>query len=136
MNESGPRWNVIFTWQAEMALHRLSRQALQDIDQAILALAENPRLPDCQELIGDDNLYRLGVGEWRITYAVEEDHLTVLVLEIAPKQRPGRYRLAEEMEQAPWSEEAENPDQASHTRLEEMLRANLLYHAFKAFGCV
>ena len=78
-------------------------------------------------------MYRLGAGEWRITYAVEEDRLTVLVLEIAPKQRPERYRLTEEMDQTLWLEEMVDSEQESRAKMEERLRVSLLYYAFKAF---
>lgn len=96
MSEKKPRWEVVLTRQAEKTLYRLSKNLLQPIDQALLALTEDSRPFESHPLPGHDNLYRLPVAEWRVTYTVEDEHLLVLVLEIAPKQQPERYRLEEE----------------------------------------
>jgi DNA-binding NarL/FixJ family response regulator/mRNA-degrading endonuclease RelE of RelBE toxin-antitoxin system len=98
MSERKPRWEIVLTRQAEKTLYRLSKNLLQPIDQALLALAENPRPPESRPLPGYENLYRLPVVEWRVTYTVEDERLTVLVLEIAPKQQPEPYRLEEELD--------------------------------------
>ncbi len=78
-------WEVLFTRQAEKRLRRLPKDLLQHIDQMILELAENPRPSGCKKLAGYDNLYRIRVGDWRISYAVEDDRLIVLIIEIAPR---------------------------------------------------
>ncbi|OQA43738.1 MAG: Plasmid stabilization system protein [Chloroflexi bacterium ADurb.Bin325] len=89
MAEGLPRWTVILERQPERLLRRLPRDLLQRLDAAILALGENPRPPGCKRLRGHD-LYRVRVGDWRITYAIEDDRLIVLVVEVAP--RGGAYR--------------------------------------------
>ena len=48
-----------------------------------MALAKNPRPAGCKKLSGFDNLYRVRVGDWRISYAIEDERLVILVLEIA-----------------------------------------------------
>lgn len=85
------RWEVLLSRQAEKVMRRLPLDLLQRIDRAILALAEEPRPPGCKKLVGYDNLYRLRVGDWRISYAVEDEQLIVLILEVAP--RGGAYRF-------------------------------------------
>jgi mRNA-degrading endonuclease RelE of RelBE toxin-antitoxin system len=35
--------------------------------------------------MGYDNLYRIRVGDWRISCAIEDDDLVILVIEIAPR---------------------------------------------------
>jgi CheY-like chemotaxis protein/mRNA-degrading endonuclease RelE of RelBE toxin-antitoxin system len=87
------------TRQAEKTLHRLSKPLLHQIDQALLALTEHPHPAESHPLAGYDNLYRLSVEAWRITYTVEAERLSVLILEIAPKQQPERYRLEEELDE-------------------------------------
>jgi mRNA interferase RelE/StbE len=54
------------------------------IDRAIQSLAENPRPPDCMELKSSkrDNQYRLRVSDWRILYAIDEEALIILILEV------------------------------------------------------
>lgn len=109
MSEAEPRWEISLTRQAEKTLYRLSKNLLQRLDQVILALAANPRPPKAQQLPGHDNLYRLYMDDWRIAYAVEEERLIVLILEIAPKQQPERYQLEEMDEPPPTSQDLVSP---------------------------
>ena len=53
----------------------------------ITSLADEPRPADCKKLKGDDHLYRLRAGDWRILYAVEDAVLIVLVIEMAPRDK-------------------------------------------------
>jgi mRNA interferase RelE/StbE len=87
------RWEVIVSRQAAKVLQRLPQNLLARIDEAIRALAADPWPPGCKKLSGTryDNLYRVRVGDWRISYAVEEDELIVLVLEVST--RGDAYRL-------------------------------------------
>lgn len=80
----GP-YTVIVERQAEKALRRLPREVLSRVDRLILRLADDPRPAGCKKLKGYENLYRLRVGNWRIVYAVEDDKLIVLVIEISPR---------------------------------------------------
>jgi mRNA interferase RelE/StbE len=86
----GKIWKVVFHRQAEKVLHRLPKDLLSRLWRAIQNLAANPRPEGCKKLEGHDNLYRIRVGDWRVSYAVEDDTLIVLILEIAP--RGGAYR--------------------------------------------
>ena len=83
-------YEVSITRQPQKILRKLSKDVLHRIDRALLSLASNPRPVGCKKLAGYDNLYRIRVGDWRISYAVEDDRLIVLVLEISP--RSGAYR--------------------------------------------
>ena len=69
----------------EKVLCRLPNNIVSRIDRAIRALGTNPRPTGCKKLAGHDNLYRVRVGDWRISYAVEDVRLIVLVLEVAPR---------------------------------------------------
>jgi mRNA interferase RelE/StbE len=91
MSEPGRRWQIIIDREPRKVMRRLPRNLLQRINQAIQDLAEDPRPSGCVKLVGHDNLYRVRVGDWRISYAVEDDQLIVLVIEVAP--RGGAYRF-------------------------------------------
>jgi mRNA interferase RelE/StbE len=84
------RWQVIIHRKAERVLKRLDRDLLVRIRQAIRGLANEPRPPGYKKLTGYDNLFRIRVGDWRIIYAIEDDRLIILILEISP--RGGAYR--------------------------------------------
>lgn len=90
MSEPDRRYTVILERRVEKALRRLPRDVLIRVDRLLLNLATDPRPVGCKKLKGHDNLYRLRIGDWRLIYAVEDDRLVVLVVEIAP--RGGVYR--------------------------------------------
>lgn len=84
------RWQVIIHRKAEKTLKRLDGDTLEQIRRAIRGLAIKPRPAGVKKLTGYDNLFRVRVGDWRIIYAIEDDGLIVLVLEIST--RGGAYR--------------------------------------------
>ncbi|MBX3013685.1 MAG: type II toxin-antitoxin system RelE/ParE family toxin [Caldilineaceae bacterium] len=56
------------------------------LEEAIDGLAETPRPNGYIKLAGEEPLYRIRVGEWRIIYAIQDDELIVLVIEVAPRK--------------------------------------------------
>ena len=91
MNEPQSYWTVLIDRQPQKIFRRLPRNILQRIREAISGLARDPWPPGCKKLVGYKNLYRLRVGDWRISYAVEQEQLIILVLEVAP--RGSAYRI-------------------------------------------
>ena len=91
MTKAGQHWEILLHRRVEKVLSRLPNNIVSRIDRAIEALGTNPRPTGFKKLAGHDNLYRVRVGDWRIYYAVEDDRLIVLVLEVAP--RGGAYRF-------------------------------------------
>ena len=89
MSEGGP-WKIIIHRKAENILKRLDGDALNRVRQSIRDLGVEPRPMGCKKLTGYEDLYRVRVGDWRIIYAIQDDRLIVLVLEIAT--RGGAYR--------------------------------------------
>lgn len=85
MSDPDQTWEVQLARQPQRILRRLPHDLRHRLDRAIRALPDDPRPPGCKKLAGYDNLYRLRVGDWRISYAVEEDRLVVLALEVAPR---------------------------------------------------
>ncbi|MGQ9553521.1 MAG: type II toxin-antitoxin system RelE family toxin [Anaerolineae bacterium] len=90
MKSSG-RWRIEIKRQAEKTLNRLPAKLKGGVIRAIDSLAEEPRPRQCERLKGYDNLYRIPVGDWPISYAVEDERLVVLVLEIAARGSAYRY---------------------------------------------
>ena len=79
------QWRVLIQRRPERVLRRLPKDLLQRIRVAIRALAEDPRPPGCGRLSGYEGLWRIRVGDWRITYVVDNDARVVVVLEISPR---------------------------------------------------
>ena len=55
---------------------------IKRVDTRILALAENPRPPGVEKLVGPESFYRVRVGDYRIIYQIEDDRFIVLVIRI------------------------------------------------------
>jgi mRNA interferase RelE/StbE len=66
------------------ALARIrDRKVRNRLTQAIDELAETPQPHGGKKLSGQDNLYRIRKGDWRISYASEDDQLLIVVIEVA-----------------------------------------------------
>ena len=83
-------WRVVILHDPEKVLGKLPKDLRQRLRLAIDHLPSDPRPHGCKKLAGHDDLYRVRVGDWRITYTLQEAELIVLVLEVAP--RGGAYR--------------------------------------------
>ena len=83
------RWRIVVEREPRRVLRRLPRDVLEHIRAAVRALANDPRPHGCVKLTGH-SLWRIRVGGWRITYAIKDDQLIILVVEISP--RGGAYR--------------------------------------------
>jgi mRNA interferase RelE/StbE len=73
-------------WLEECRDAKLKRRLGAVID----ALAANPRPPGCVKLAGEDAVWRVRVGDYRVLYEVHDDRLVVLVIRIA--KRSEAYR--------------------------------------------
>lgn len=85
-----PLYQIEIKREAQRAIKRLPRPLIRRITAAIEDLAAEPRPHGSKKLVGLDNHYRIRVGDWRISYAIYDDLLLILVVEIAP--RGGAYR--------------------------------------------
>lgn len=91
-----PHYAIEITRPAARTLRRLKRdqELLGRIDDAIRGLAVDPRPTGCKKLEGRQfqNLYRIRVGDWRILYAIEDDRLIILILEVVRRDQAYRSR--------------------------------------------
>lgn len=83
-NPESPRYTVQIIKSEQKILERLPRDLLQRVRRALNRLAVDPRPSGCKKLAGHENYYRIRVGDWRITYALFDNELIVLVIEVAP----------------------------------------------------
>lgn len=68
-------------------LEKLRDQSLQRrLTQAIRGLAETPRPSGCVKLSGEENVYRIRVGDYRIVYQIKDEQLIVLVVAIGHRR--------------------------------------------------
>ena len=75
-------YRIELTRMASRALRKLPKLMLKRIDEALLALAVNPRPPGAVSLQHGREFLRIRVGAYRIVYTVREDRLVILVIRI------------------------------------------------------
>jgi mRNA interferase RelE/StbE len=86
-------YEIQITGAAAKELDALPRKKdRQAVASRILGLAEEPRPPGCVKLAGDEELYRIRQGPYRIVYAIEDDRLIVIVIRVADRKEV--YRKA------------------------------------------
>jgi mRNA interferase RelE/StbE len=83
-------YQIRFAPRAERDFKSLSHQIQSRVEKKIQNLAENPFPSGVKKLIGEENLYRIRVGDHRIVYTIESGKLIVLIVTI--KHRREVYR--------------------------------------------
>ena len=78
-------YDVFTTGKVEKAIARLPEDAYQRMNDAIDALADDPRPRGCEKLSGREG-YRIRVGEWRAIYRVDDQQRRVDVVRVAHRR--------------------------------------------------
>lgn len=83
-------YSVFYTSAASRQLRRLPREVLPQVQEAVEALASNPRTPHTEKLEGYPNAYRLRVGRYRILYTIEDEIRRVVIYRVAHRRESYR----------------------------------------------
>ncbi len=84
-----PKWNVIFTHQADKVFSKLDRPIQKEIERYLserVVTAENPRAlgKPLKGNLSDYWSYRS--GDYRIIFKIEDDELIVVVIHVAHRK--------------------------------------------------
>lgn len=79
-------YRIEFAKPAAKQLKALSPQEQQRIKSKIDALVDLPRPYGVVKLSGEDDLYRIRVGDYRIIYSIQDHRLLILVLKIGHRR--------------------------------------------------
>ncbi len=79
-------YRIEFNSRAARAFRNLAPDVQRRLDPAIRALAENPRPPGCVKLSGEDSLWRIRMGDYRVLYQVRDAALLVLVVRVGHRR--------------------------------------------------
>ncbi len=79
-------FTVEFTPSASRDLLRIEGKAPARIESAIDKLASNPRPRGCRKLAGEEHVWRIRVGDFRILYEVHDARLVVLVVRVGNRK--------------------------------------------------
>jgi mRNA interferase RelE/StbE len=78
-------YKIFFKKSVEKDFNVIPKKDLKKILERIEALAEDPRAPGCEKLTGQQR-YRLRQGRYRILYSVQDDKLTVWVVNVGHRK--------------------------------------------------
>lgn len=79
--------------KAKKQLAILPAEDRRRIGKKIDTLEVNPRPAGCIKLSGEDDLYRLRVGDYRLVFSIQDDILYVLVIRIGHRREVYRRGL-------------------------------------------
>lgn len=80
------RYTVEFTGAAAREVRKLEPQVRRRVLSQIQGLEENPRPEDCRKLAGEENAWRIRVGDYRVLYEVVDETVTVVVFRVAHRR--------------------------------------------------
>ncbi|HZF13500.1 MAG TPA: type II toxin-antitoxin system RelE/ParE family toxin [Thermoanaerobaculia bacterium] len=84
------KYQISLARSASKELHALDRQIVHRILPKIEALATEPRPGGCRKLQGEENLWRIRIGDYRIIYSID-DRLRVVDIK-SIRHRRDAYR--------------------------------------------
>lgn len=79
-------YSILLAPPAERQLRSFSPAAQKRLVKRMKTLQNDPRPRDVKKLAGEDNLYRIREGDYRIIYTIQDKELIVLVLKIGDRK--------------------------------------------------
>lgn len=79
-------YTIYLTKAAAKDLAAVPKKILQHIDDTIQSLADNPRPQGSIKLQGEDDLYRIRKGNFRIIYKIQDEALIVTVVRVGNRR--------------------------------------------------
>ena len=80
-------YRLEITASAEKALTRLPKADRVRVARAIGELAAVPRPDGCRKMKGQEDVYRIRVGVYRVIYSIEDRRIVVVVLKIGHRKQ-------------------------------------------------
>ena len=80
------KYDLIIKPAAEKSLDKVPLPFRRRILDAMKKLRNEPRPAGVVKLAGDENLWRIRVGNYRIVYEIYDDRLIILVLRVAHRK--------------------------------------------------
>ena len=79
-------YQVIVKPSVRKAIRRLDRATQAKMIRLLEALAREPRPVGVVKLVGDDNLWRVRIGDYRVVYEIHDRRLIVMVVRVAHRK--------------------------------------------------
>jgi mRNA interferase RelE/StbE len=79
-------YELIIKPTAEKSLDKLPHLVRRRVVDALRELRKNPRPAASVKLTGDENLWRIRIGNYRVVYEIHDARLVILVLRVAHRK--------------------------------------------------
>lgn len=79
-------YSILLSPPAERQLKALAEPIQKRMVKRLRTLKENPRPQGVKKLAGEDDLYRIREGDYRIIYTIRDKELIVLVVKIGDRK--------------------------------------------------
>ncbi|HJT22687.1 MAG TPA: type II toxin-antitoxin system RelE/ParE family toxin [Nitrospira sp.] len=79
-------YSVLLAPPAERQFKALDEPVQKRVVKRLRILKENPRPQGVKKLAGEDDLYRIREGDYRIVYTIRDKELIVLVVKIGDRK--------------------------------------------------
>ncbi len=79
-------YQIAYKASVAKELRRIPKLELRKIVRRIQSLANEPRGVGCIKLHGEDSIYRLRQGNYRIIYTIDDGVITVLILKVGHRK--------------------------------------------------
>jgi mRNA interferase RelE/StbE len=79
-------YSILLAPPAERQLTSLTGSVQKRIVKRLKSLRENPRPQGVKKLAGEEDLYRIREGDYRIIYTIQDKKLIVLVVKIGDRK--------------------------------------------------
>ena len=80
------RYKVLYYKRYLKDLEKIPKYFQEEIRISIMELEKDPRPSGCKKLKGNSGLYRIRSGKYRIVYSINDDVLTILIIEIGHRK--------------------------------------------------
>ncbi len=75
-------YSVLLSKSAQKQLRKIPPSIADLIEHKLLSLEENPRPPGCKKLMGEENGWRIRIGDYRVLYEIQDKVLIIHVVDI------------------------------------------------------
>ena len=72
-------YTILFNRSAEKELDSLEKILIKRIVPKIDGLAQDPRPRGCRKIVGEKNLWRIRIGDYRVIYVINDAEHTISV---------------------------------------------------------
>jgi len=79
-------YTILLAPPAERQLKALAPPVQKRLVRRLKTLRDNPRPQGVKKLAGEDDLYRIREGDYRIIYAIQDKELIILVVKIGDRK--------------------------------------------------